>query len=882
MPLLVKVRSFVENLLFAHRADTDLDHEVHAHCEMLTAEKIRAGMEPDQAQRAARIELGGLEQVKEQVREARLGRWLHSLLADCRFALRQLRKSPSFTLVSLITLTVGIGANTAIFSFADLLLHHPVSLPHFDRLVSVDQVRADGEDTPLSAANFRDLRAETTSLKSFAAYQDWTANLVGSSGAEEYRGIRAGEDFFDTLEAPPLFGRTFFPEEHAPGKNHVVVLSYAFWQREFAGNPGVLDRTLRLDGQNYTIIGVMPQTFQFPPGGSQFWAPLALDDLSASDRVHGTLSTVGRRNARVTFGQSRSELDTLWRKLVQHYPDANRRWKLRVQSLGDGLVDEHSRQFAALFLCVAGFVLLIACVNLANLQLARAASRGRELTIRAALGAEPKRIIRQLLTESLLLAGVGSVGGAFLAFWGVSLMRAKMPAQVRQICDVAGMQVDLRALLFTFCAATASGLLSGMLPALRGSNVSLRDSLETGGARVSGGGQRLRRVFVFSEVVLSVILLVGAGLMVKGFYLLANRETTMHPETLLTFHVNLSSVRYPTPQQQKAFYTLALDRLRGVPRVEAASAVSGLPFSFYENEQKASTEETSGSSDADLPSVMEESVTDDYFRVLRLALLEGRYFEQRDGPGAPAVAIVSASLAQRWWPGTQQIVGRRLKVPGAHPSEEWITVVGVVGDTRHEVYDRAFRSVLYRPLAQASDASLDFALRTSGDPHPLISAVRSVLGELDPTQPVMSFETMTERIEEQASALEFVAVLMGFFGLLAVLLSAAGIYGLISYSVAERQREIGIRIALGARTGQVLAMVVKSGLWLVAVGGAIGLLVGFLLALVLSSLLYGVAAWDFTIYALVPLLLLFVALAATSFPAWQATRVDPMVALRYQ
>jgi putative ABC transport system permease protein len=882
MPLFMKVRSLLHNLFSSRRVDADLDREIHSHVEMLKEENLRAGMPQDEAQRSARIELGGIEQVKEQVREQRLGNWLRSVLSDCRFAFRQLRKSPTFTFASLLTLTVGIGANTAIFSFADLLLNHPVSLQHLDHLVSVDQVRADGEETPLSPANFQDLRAGIASLESFANYQEWSPTLLGNSGAEECKGMLVGEDFFAAFEAKPLLGRIFFPDEHRPGNNRVVVLSYAFWLREFAGDSQVTNKTLRLDEQNYFVVGVMPANFQFPPGGTQFWAPLALDSQQMADRIHGTLATVGRLKTAAQLEQSRAELDTLWTQLQQRYPETNRQWKLSVLGLRERLVDQASRQFATLFLCVAAFVLLIACVNVANLQLARAASRERELSIRAALGAQRKRIIRQLFTESLFLSAISSIGGLLLASWGVALMRAKMPAQVREICDVSGMRVDLRAFLFTLLAATAAGLLSGAIPAFRSSKVNLRDSLETGGARVTSGGHRLRRAFVLCEVILAVVLLIGAGLMVKGFYLLANRQMAMNPQTLLTFHINLSPSRYATPERQRAFYTQILDRLRGIPGVEAVSAVSGLPFSFYENEQKVLTDETQGSLETDLPSVMDESISDDYLRVLRLPLFEGRLFDQRDGSGPPAVGIISESTAQRLWPGAQQIVGRRLKLPNSNAPNDWITVVGVVGNTRHEVYDRAFRSVLYRPLTQSVSPSLDFALRSSDDPRRLTGTVRSTIAAVDPTQPVSAFLTMTEKINGQASALQFVATLMGLFGLVAILLSAAGIYGLVAYSVAERRREIGIHMALGARTGQVLAMVVRLAMSLVAIGGAIGLAMGFILAQFLSSFLYGVQAWDPPVYALVPLLLLPVTFLATFLPALRATRIDPMVALRYE
>jgi putative ABC transport system permease protein len=881
MPLFVKIRSFLHNLLSRHNADADLHQEVQSHLEMLVEENIRSGIEQADAQRAAFIALGGIEQVKEQVREQRLGNWLHSVLSDCRFALRQLRKSPSFAAVAVLTLALGIGANTAIFSFADLLLNHPVSLQQLNRLVSVDQVRADGEEALLSPANFRDLRAQTAHLESFASYQGWTPSLVGTSGAEECNGVRAGEEFFDTLEAQPFIGRIFLPGEYRPGNNRVVLLSYAFWQREFAGDPRVTDKTLRLDGENYNVVGVMPANFQFPPGNSQFWVPLALVDTPASERARGTLNTVGRLKPNATIEQSRAELNTLWSRLQQRFPEANGKWVLSIVSLRDRLVDEDSRQFATLFLCVAGFVLWIACVNVASLQLARAASRERELSIRAAVGADRKRIIRQLFTESLVLAAIGGAAGLLLAFWGVGLMRANMPAQVSEICDVSGMRMDGRAFLFTLFAATVSGLLSGAIPAFRSSKVSLRDSLETGSMRVSGGGQGLRRIFVISEVFLAVVLLIGAGLTVKGFYLLATRQTAMDPQSLLTFHLNLSSNRYASPQQRQVFYTQLLDRLPGIPGVTAVSATSGLPYSFYENDQKALSDEYRGAPTSGLPTVMQESISDDYFRVLRLPVLEGRAFDSRDGAEAPAVGIISETMARRLWPD-RQAVGRRVRLPESNSPDDWITVVGVVGNIRHEVYDRSFRSILYRPMAQLPESSMDFALRTSAAPDRLVATVRATVADLDPAQPISLFLTMSEKINEQASALQFVAALMGLFGLVAILLSAAGIYGLIAYSVAERRREIGIRMALGARPSQVLAMVVKLAAFLVAIGGTIGLTAGFVLAQFLSSMLYGVRAWDPTVYALVPLLLIVVTLLATFLPALRAARVDPIVALRYE
>jgi putative ABC transport system permease protein len=526
---------------------------------------------------------------------------------------------------------------------------------------------------------------------------------------------------------------------------------------------------------------------------------------------------------------------------------------------------------------VAGFVLLIACVNVANLQLARASNRERELSIRAALGAGRRRITRQLLTESIVL---GAAGGLLLAFGLVALLRANMPAQVREISDVSGMRVNGRAFVFTLLAAMASGLLSGAIPAFRSAQVNLRHGLEMGSTRVSGGGQRLRRIFVIAEVFLAVVLLIGAGLMVKGFYALASHQTGMDPQTLLTFHVNLSAKRYSS-LQRKEFFTQLLERLQSIPEVSSVAAVSGLPYSFYENDVKVLSDRSSSASISDLPTAMQESISSSYFRTLHLALLEGRLFDDHDGSGAPGIAIVSESMAQRLWP-REQAVGRRLKLPESNSPDEWITVVGVVANIRHEVYDHSFRSILYRPMAQAPESAMDFALRTSIDPHNLAATVRSTVADLDRTQPITLFQTMSEKINAQASALQFVAALMGLFGFIAILLSSAGIYGLVAGSVTERRREIGIRMALGARPKQVLVMVVRLALVLVGIAGALGLMVGFLVAYLLSSLLYGVHAWDPSIYVTVPILLLLVTLLASLLPALRATRVDPMVALRYE
>jgi putative ABC transport system permease protein len=858
-----------------------LDAELRFHFDYQVRDNIQSGMSEDEARRRARLEFGSIDAIKEQCGEASGTLWVESTLRDLSYGLRLFYKDLGFAAVAVLTLALGIGANTAMFSFAKLLLNKPVSLPQLDRLISVSVVTHGSDERLVAPANYIDLRDRTKSLESIAAYEEWAASVHGQNGPEDIQGVRVGERFFATLVAEPAQGRVFLDEEQQPGHQQVVILSYGLWQREFGGDSHVLGRALRLDEKNYEIVGVMPASFQFPLGGQQFWAPLALNTAEKSERAKETLATVGRLKDGATLEGARAEMETLWAQLQRQYPRANRERQLSVVSLRAQLVDEDSRAFVILLLFVTGFVLLIACVNVANLQLSRSVSRRREIAIRVALGATRIRLIRQLLTESVVLAMMGGAVGLLLAVWGVGLLRTNMPEQVRRICDTTGLRVDVQAFIFMLFVAVASGVLTGLAPALQGSRADLRDFLETGGGRIVGGGKRLQNIFVISEVILSVVLLIGAGLMVKGFSALANHNPGWEPQSLIAFHVNLSSSQYAGPRQRTAFYEKALDRINSLPAVQGVAAASGVPYSFYENWAEVISDAQTELRSNQFPTAMKESITNDYFRVMHIPLLEGRYFDQRDGDGAPAVGIVSESMARRLWPG-RDVLGRRVKLLERDADPEWITVVGVAADIRHEVYDRTFRSVLYRPVEEAPDDAADFIVRSSGEPKQLFAMVHSAISEVDKDQPVTHLQTMAQKITEQASALHMVAALMGLFGLAAIVLSATGIYGVITYSVTERKREIGIRMALGAQKAKVVKMVMREGVLFAAVGGAIGFGLGWFLARLLSSLLYGVQAWDLAVYAGVPVLLLLVSIAATVMPAMRAVRVDPVMALRYE
>ncbi len=591
---------------------------------------------------------------------------------------------------------------------------------------------------------------------------------------------------------------------------------------------------------------------------------------------------IGRLHAGVEVEQARAELTTLWNGLERQYPRENGPYRVTVLRLQDHLVNEDSRPFVVLLVAVAGFVLLIGCANVANLQLARAAGRRREIALRRARGAGRWRIMRQLLTESVVLATAGGALGLLLAVWGVNLLRTTMPPELAWICDLESLHLDVRALLFTFMLVVAAGVLSGLAPAWQNSRAELNDALKEGNGRAtSGQGHRLRQAFVVAEVALALILLIGAGLMVKGFATLATPSPEIEARNLLTFTVTLPVSKYREAYQVRAFYTQALEKIQALPEARSGAMITGLPYSFYDNTVSVSIEGQVPVAANQLPIAMQESISRGYLRTMHIALRQGRDFDERDTADSPAVAVISDTMARSLWPGDTAI-GRRMKLGAPSDSGPWITIVGVAGDTRHEVYDRSFRSVLYRPFQQDPPHSADFALRTQGDPGRLSGAVRAALIQVDRTRPVERIESMQENVRRQASGLQYIAGLMAVFGLAALVLAAVGVYGVMAYSVNERRREIGIRMALGASRAAVLQAVMARGIALTVGGLSIGTPIALVLARFVSSLIYGVNAWDVATFIGVPSALAAIALSASYIPALRATRIDPLVALHYE
>jgi putative ABC transport system permease protein len=714
------------------KVEQELDEELRDHLDQKIQANLAMGMSAPEARRAALVAFGGIEQTKEACRENRKTNFLHDVLHDIRYGLRMLRKSPGFASVAILTLGLGIGADTAIFSFADVIIRRPISLPELDRLVGVSEYALATEDSGVSSGNFQDIQSACKSFAQFAAYRRRSSVLTGGGDPEVLEGVATTTNFFTTIGVEPALGRSFLPEESAQGQNRVMVLSNALWRR-LGGEASVLGRKISLDGDDYVVVGVMPPKFTFPLGRISFWTPMAMGAAERASRTDLELHAVGLLQPSTHLELARSEAATVWDGLSKQYPQANAGRILRVTSLRDQVVLDYNRQFALLLMGVSGFVLLIACANVANLQLARAAGRQREVAVRAAVGASRLRIARQFFAESFLLAGLGGILGIFVALWGVQVLRATLPAQVEEICDLNNLGVNVAAIAFTVLMTLLAGLLSGIAPAWQQGRRDPQTALKQGEGRVlGGGGHRLQSVFVVSEVALTLALLIGAGLMIRSFWTLAHADRSLDPDSLLTVHVNLPAVRYAEPSKARAFSTEMVTRLQRLPESQSAAAISGLPYSYYDEELGVHVTGRTDTNMAELPSAMLEAASPDYFRTLRMSMRQGRGFDDRDDQGTQRVAVVSESMANRLWPNESPI-GRTMVFEG--PNSEEITVVGVVSDVRHEIFDRTFRSIVYRPARQAPRLSMDFVLRDARAPAVSFAGVRAALRGIDPILP---------------------------------------------------------------------------------------------------------------------------------------------------
>src|SRR5688572_10019567 len=802
---------------------------------------------------------------------------METLIRDIRYGFRSLLKRPGFTVIALIALALGIGANTAIFSLVNAVVLQPLPYAEPDRLVWVWGNFPGGNRASVSPPDFYDFRGQNKTFEQFAASFSLPApvNITGSGGEPERlnASVITG-NYLQALGATPALGRGFSLDNEKSGNDQVTILSNALWERRFAGDPGIINQRINLDGKSFEVIGVMPKDALFPQQ-ADLWVPMNADaDPGMKVRAAHFLRPLGRLKPGVTLAQAQADTDTIAAQLAKQYPESNTGWSLRLESLRERLIGSSRTTVFVLFGAV-GFVLLIACANVANLLLVRAAGRQKEVALRTALGASRWRIVRQLLTESLLLAICGGVLGALIAAWGIDLLVKLTADSLPSTVDV---KIDATVLAFTLVISVVTGLLFGVLPALRTVKLSLTDALKEGG-RTSGEGtirNLTRSVLVVAESAIAVLVLVGAGLLIRSFIALQNTNPGFDTNNVLTMRVDLARAKYNTPEKTANFFQELERRISGLPGVESAGLITELPLTRQANDAPFIVEGRPPVRPDERFGADFRRVNQNYFQSLQIPLLRGRNFTEQEVSDAAKVIVVSEQLVSVAFPNEEPLGKRLLMVIDDDPYE----IVGVVGDIRHRSLEFQPYSAIYIPTRQPGRTNL--VIRTQGDPMSLVPAIRKEVQAMDPDQPIAAIRTMGEWVDRSVAAPRYRTTLFGLFALLAMVLAATGIYGVMSYSVAQRTHEIGVRMALGARRIDVLKLVVRQGMLLVVIGLALGLVGAFALTRVMESLLFGVTAKDPITFVAVAGLLAAVAFIACYLPARRATKVDPLTALRYE
>jgi putative ABC transport system permease protein len=872
-------------LFHRKQREREFAEELESHLAFHIEDNLRAGMSPEEARRWALIKLGGVTLTQERYREQGGLPMLETLIQDLRFGLRMLQKNPGFSLIAILTLALGIGANTAIFSVVNAVLLRPLPYRDAEQLVmvwhrNVNQGGLQAGNFELSPANFLDLQKQNQSFAQIAAFVNHDFNLTSGGEPERVMGWQTSSTLFDVLGIAPVMGRGFTANDDRDGAEPVVVISHGFWQRRFGGQANALGQTLRLDERNVTVIGVLPPGFEFPVKGSDLWMTLSMNAGQANARAAFVLSAVARLKSGVTMAQASSEMETISLSLESAFPRSNAGVRFAVEPLRERQ-GGNARTTLYLLLGAVGCVLLIACVNVANLLLARAAVRERELALRAALGAGRQRLLRQMLTESALLSLLGGGGGLLLAWWGVRALRVLDPGGLVRLDQVS---LDGRVLSFTLGVSLLTGVLFGLAPALQSSRLNLNQALKEGGRGTAGkADNRLRGAFVIAEVALSLVLLVGAGLLIRSFVHLLNVDTGFRPERLLTLRVELSQAKVQDPAQAAGFYQQVLERIQALPGVEAASVVNALPIATPGMRSSLTFEDQPDSPPGQPQLGNNRVVSPDYFRSLGIPLLGGRTLTVQDNASAPPVAVINQSLARRYW-GAENPLGKRFKLGVRNAASPWLTVVGVVGDVRQEGLSNAPLPEFYTPFTQAHARMARLrvlAVRTTGDPLALAGAIKSAIWAIDRDQTIYEVQTMDAIVAKWLAPRRFNLVLLGVFAAFALVLAGVGIYGVISYTVTQRTKEIGVRMALGASRLDIVRLVVRQGMLLTAAGIALGLAASLALTRFIAGFLFEVRAYDPLTLIGVTLLLTAVACFACWLPARRAAKVDPLIALRH-
>jgi putative ABC transport system permease protein len=876
-----EIRRRLASLKLEATREAAIVEELTQHLEDRYAEALAGGATPAEAERLTLAELSEgellareLRRVERQVMQEpivlgtnRRSHMIADLWQDLRYGARTLLKQTGFTLVAVLTLALGIGANTAMFSVINAVLLRPLPFPEPERLMFVE-ARGIGN---FAAPDFRDLATQNRSFEQLGAYREATFNLSGGSEPERVDGARVSASLLPALAVQPLHGRNLTAEEDREGGENVVLLSHRLWQRQFGADAGIVGRAIRLDEQGYTVIGVMPPEFNFPPN-KELFVPLALNAFDLNNYQSYFLTLIARLKPGVTRPQADAELATI----IKPGERGPRFGGLRVLGLQEALVGD-VRTMMLVLMGAVGFVVLIACANLANLLLTAAARRRKEIAVRLSLGANRSRVVRQFLTESLLLALLGGLTGLFLAYAALGLVNASLPANVPRVGEV---RLDGWVLGFTSALTLVVGLLFGTLPALRASQTAVTDAMKAGSHSLGGsfGQKRMRSLLVVSQVALTVVLLTGAGLLLKSFVRLQNVPLGFRPERLLTARVTLRGAAYARPPQRLSFADRLLEEVRRQPGMQEAALTSFLPFATgnmgFGILMNGQEREGRG-----MPIANFRSVSPDYFGVMGIPLLKGREFSSADHERAPMVTVINETMAKRYWPNVDPL-GQRIK----ETSNEavWREIVGIVGSVRHRARGEEPRPEMFVPWSQRPVATLNVAVRTQVEAASFGTALHRAMAAIDPNLPIFEVRTMEERLFESVALPRFRAALLGVFAALALVMAVVGLYAVMAFSVAQRTHELGIRVALGAERRDVIGLVLRQGVTLVGIGVALGLAGAWALTRVLTTLLYEVTPTDPLTFLSVPVLLIVVAILACWLPARHASRVDPITALRYE
>ncbi|HEX6732132.1 MAG TPA: ABC transporter permease, partial [Pyrinomonadaceae bacterium] len=841
--MISRLTSLWRNLFHKARVDQEFTEEIQAYLDMLTEEKIRQGLTPQEARRSALVELGGVEQVHERVREIRMGQFIETTWRDVRSGVRALVHSPVFTAVTVLSLALGIGANTAIFSVVNGLLLRPLPYPEPEQIVDVwhtpPQQSFPGLDRfSVSPANYLDWKAQSSSFEQMAVYSDTGLSLSTDNDPLPLIGATVSSDFFSVLRTNAMQGRIFTADEERPGHDQVVVIGHALWQRAFGANPNIIGQTLTINSRSFTVIGIMPAGFEFPRE-AELWVPLAWDDKERQVRSNHDYLVIARLKQNVSPEQAQAEMSTISRRLEQQYPEENKGWGAVVIPLREDLVGDIRLALLVLF-CAVGFVLLIACANVANLMLARGANRQREIAVRIALGAGRVRLVRQLLTESVLLAVTGGLLGLLLALLGVQML-----VRLGNLPNSDDIGIDTWVLGFTLLVSFAAGIIIGIVPALQFTRSSISETLKQGSGRTGGSPikQHTRKALVISEVALSLVLLIGAGLMIRSFWKLQNVDPGFDTRNGLTMSIVLTWIRYPEPNRWLAFFDRAIEQIRAVPGVVSVGATTKIPLAGGGSTQPFTIEGRPTVAIAEQPMAQTRYISSDYFQAIGIPLRQGRFFSEQDRDNSVPVIIISEAMARRFWPGENPI-GKRL-TPSFHSQQGTREIVGVVGDVKTSGLDVDSSAMMYMPYKQVPLPFMSFVVRTASNPESLVQPVSKAIYSIDKEQALTNVQTMEQVLTKSLSGRRFNMTLLLTFAGVALVLAAVGVYGVMNYTVTLRRRELGIRMALGAERRDVLRLVLRQGLTLTLIGVGAGLISAYALTRLMASLLYGVTATDY-------------------------------------